>query len=300
MTLNKIEALRTFAAAAEAGSLAGGGRALGRTRDQASKLLAALEADLDVALFERSTRSLVLTEAGAAYLDTVRRVLRDLDAADAAVRSGMAEVRGPLRVNAPMLFGMLRLAALIPEFLARYPEVALDVRLDDRLIEDPSALADVTLRIAATAPEDYATRVLCTVARHLCAAPTYLSRRGHPASPDAIREHACLHYGNLASGGEWVLDRAGEVRRIPIRGHLAANNGLVLREAALAGQGIAILPDFVCAAYLAAGQLEVVLPDWRVPDIHVFAMVPSVRQHAPKLQAFIDFLAERLHAPDGA
>jgi DNA-binding transcriptional LysR family regulator len=256
--------------------------------------LSQLEAALGVILFERSTRSLVLTEAGALYLEGVRPILRSLEEADAAVRSRGPDVRGPLRVNAPMMFGMARLVSILPRFMELHPQVALDIRLDDRLNEDPTALADVTLRIAAMPAEDHATATLCTVERHVCAAPSYLERRSAPAAPGDIANHDCLHYGNLASGSEWVLHKHGASERVEVRGRLVSNNGAVLLEAALAGHGLTILPDFVAQPYLEAGRLIRALPDWQPSNIHAFAIMPFLHRQDPRIRAFVAFLQDGL------
>ncbi|MBV9076287.1 MAG: LysR family transcriptional regulator [Methylobacteriaceae bacterium] len=290
----KLDALRVLVAAVEGGSLAAGGRATGLTRDQASKLVAQLEADLGTRLIERSTRSLSLTPGGAAYLDGVRGAVAALDEAERSLRARATAVRGPLRVNAPLAFGMLKLAPLVPDFLRLHPGISLDLKLDDSLLDQVGPDCDLLLRIAARPLGELAATRICTVLRSLCAAPAYLADAAPPTRPADLASHACLHYGNLASGAQWVFQKGRTTAHVPIRGPLASNNGFVLATAAAAGHGLAILPGFLADPLVAEGRLVRVMTDWAVPAIHVFAMASPVHQRDGRVGALQRFLLERL------
>ena len=290
--MDTLSAIRLFIAAADAGSLAAGGRATGRSRDQASKLIAQLEAELDMPLFRRSTRALTLTEAGAEYLEDARRILRDLDVAAVRARGLGEQPQGPLQVNAPMMFGTLWLAPRVPDFLRLYPEIALHVAFDDRLIDLPAPGVDVVLRLAEAPGSNLAVEALGTVGRAVYASPAYLRTHGRPRSPRDIEGHACLHYGYLASGSEWVLrGPEGAVERARVSGPLVSNNGAVLSHAAVAGHGLVILPDFLAEPFTGDGRLLRVLDGWAPPTLTLFALSPPLYGRARKLRAFIDFVA---------
>ena len=289
--MDKLTAIRVFVAAAEAGSLAAGGRTTGRSRDRASKLIAQLEADLDMRLFERSTRALTLTEAGAEYLERTRNILRDLDEAAVKARDSQERPYGPLHVNAPMMFGTVWLAPRVPEFLSAYPDVALNLSLDDYLIDLPASGFDLVLRLAEEPGSHSAVQALGEVERAVYASDEYIRQHGKLASPNDVEHHDCLHYGYLATGSEWVLRGPGNaVERVRIRGQMVSNNGVVLSQAAVAGHGLVILPDFVAAPLHRNGQLQRVLEDWAPPPLTLFAISAPLQGRTRKLRAFTDFV----------
>ena len=292
--MDQLSAIRVFVAAADAGSLAAGGRATGRSRDQASKLITQLEAYLDMRLFERSTRALTLTEAGAEYLERTRTILRDLDEAAVKARDSQERPFGPLHVNAPMMFGTVWLAPRMPEFLGSYPDIALDLTLDDRLIDLPASGVDLVLRLAEEPGSHSAVQVLGEIGRAVYASDGYIRQHGTPSSPQDFEHHSCLHYGYLATGSEWVLrGPGGTVERVRIRGRMVSNNGVVLSQAAVAGHGLVILPDFVAAPLHRDGLLRRVLDDWTPPPLTLFAISAPLQGRTRKLKAFTDFVAEQ-------
>jgi DNA-binding transcriptional LysR family regulator len=291
MTMDRLDQLRAFVTVADAGSFAAAGRAIGRSRDNVSKLLAELEARLDVLLFERSTRRLRLTERGQAYLDKVRPILRQLETADRLARAEALVPSGQLRVHAPLSFGIRVLSPAVGRFLAAYPEVQLLLTLDDRILDRPPPDVDVTLRIAEAAPDGVVIRPLRTVERHLYAAPRYLEAAGRPETPRALAEHLCLHVSHQPGGARWQLCRGKVAERVDISGHFACNVGVALADAAAAGAGIAILPDYLAAPYLASGALERILPDWAPPRLELFALLPPSREATRRVEAFLDFMS---------
>ena len=292
--MDKFDALRAFVGAADARSFAAAGRRLGRTRDAVSKAIAYLEADVGTPLFHRTTRRLELTDAGSSYLERVRPAVLEVEAADALIRSGRIAPHGRLRVNAPMAWGNAVLAPLVPAFLQRFPDIELDLCLDDRQLDPIPAEVDITLRISAHRETALASEPLGEIRRALFASREYLDRAGRPTAPGELANHACLHYGYLSTGSEWVLRRGPVVRRVRIRGPLASNSGHVLAEAALDGAGIAQLPTFIVDKLPRRKALEVVLRQWRVAPLQLHAIVPPLRQISGRVRSFCDYLRDTL------
>lgn len=295
--MTELAQLKAFAEAVHLGSLAAAGRSLGISRSQVGKLVAALERSLGVQLLLRTSRSLTVTDAGRGYHETVVDVLARLAEADAVIASRQHEPQGSLRINAPMSFGVHRLARLLPAFMQRYPRISVDLHLDDRLIDPVEGGYDVTVRIAALADSDLVARRLCDIPRLLCASPGYIASHGAPAAPQDLRQHACLHYGYLATGSDWRLEsHAGRVESVAVRGPLCSNNAEALLEVARGGAGVVLLPRFLAEQAIAAGELLELLPDWQAPQIGAYALFVKQRSLPAATRVFVDFLVERLSA----
>lgn len=245
-------------------------------------------------LFHRTTRRLALTDAGSSYLERVRPAVQDLESADALIRSGRITPHGRLRVNAPMAWGSAVLAPLIPGFLRQYPEIGLDLMLDDRLLDPIPAETDITLRIAAHRETALASEMLGKIDRALYASRGYLERSGTPMQPTDLANHPCLHYGYLSTGSEWVLQRKNVVRRVKITGPLASNSGAVLAAAAAEGLGIVQLPSFMVEGVSPKNSLNVVLRQWRVPSLQLHAIIPPTLQISGRVRSFCDYLRQVL------
>jgi DNA-binding transcriptional LysR family regulator len=288
--VSDLESLRAFETAATRGSFAAAGRALGLSRNKVSKLVLALEYRLGKPLFERTTRAVTLTQAGANYLERVRRALDELDAADRAVREPDATPMGKLTIHAPLTFGTVVLSRCCASFRQAFPSVDVELSLDDALVEPAPGPSDVVIRVADRFTGTAAVTRLGTVSRALYASPDYLERRGAPATPDELVQHDCVGYANLASGSRWVLERDDQVRRVPIRSAFACNVGLGVLEAIMAGVGIGLLPEFLAAAPRRGGAIIPVLSDWRAPDLSIYALTQPTMRNAPKVRAYIDFL----------
>ncbi len=283
--------MRALAAAVRDGSLAAAGRRLQLSRSQVSKLIQGLEARLGTALLVRTSRSLTLTDAGRGYHERVVDILARLDEAEQSLAGLQQDPQGPLRVNAPMSFGMRQLAPLMPAFLRRFPRVRVELHLDDRLLDPVEGGFDVTVRVAALVDSSLVARRLCDVPRVLCASPHYLEAQGPPLRPEELRSRDCLHYGYLASGSDWLLERAGGERvTVPVQGALCSNNAEALQQAALGGAGIALLPRFVVAEDLRAGRLVEVMAGWEAPRIAAHALFVRTPCLPAKLRAFVDHL----------
>jgi len=295
--MDKLESLRAFVKVVQHGGLSAAARDLRLSRSAVSKYLIDLETELGVQLLVRTTRSASPTENGQAYYERVVAILAEIDEADAAVSSLQAEPRGILRVNAPMSFGTLHLGTAIADFMEKYPELKIQLVLSDELIDPVREGFDVTLRIADLASSSLVARKISPAPRVICAAPSYLQRRGTPQHPDDLREHDCLTYGHLATAYQWKLTGPDGDHWIQIPWTLCTNNAEVLRDASVKGRGLALLPTFIAGADLRTGALTVVLTQYKAPEISVYAIYPQTKHLSVKVRVFIDFLAERFGGP---
>ncbi|WP_110946623.1 LysR family transcriptional regulator [Pseudomonas bohemica] len=292
--MDRIECMRAFVATVGANGFAAAARALDVPRSKVSKQIQALEEAIGVQLLQRTTRSLHLTEAGAEYYDACRDVIASLDEAEQRARTGMGEIRGVLRVNAPMSFGLSRLGPLIPRFNELHPNVELQVVLSDQQVDPVKGGFDVTIRIASLPDSSMVARSLAPAPRLMVASPAYLAREGTPQSPKDLANHQFLSYGYLQSGISLQLCNGKETQRVTVSGPLHANNGDILAQAAVGGMGIALLPNFIVERAVADGRLQPVLCEWQAPAISVNAVYPSARRVPMKTRAFIDFMVEAL------
>lgn len=291
--MDKLEAMNAFAKVVALGSYAEAGRALGLTRSAVSKAVMELEHVLGARLLDRTTRRVSPTEAGLSYYERCLDILSRIEETELQVSRLHDEPRGVLRINAPMSFGMLYLGDAIAAFMAAYPDLSVEMTLNDRFIDPVEEGVDVTIRIAALADSSLIARKLAPARRVLVASPAYLAAHGTPATPDDLAQHRWLGYG--ASGLQrWSYTKAdGSVGSVPLKTALNANNGHILRDAALAGQGITELPTFLVGCDLAAGKLALVLPGFQRPELGIHALYTPNRYLAAKTRVFIDFLAAR-------
>lgn len=293
--MDRLAALTAFAAVAEAGSFAAAARRLGRSTSRLSRQVAELEAALGIRLLHRTTRALTLTEAGRSYHEQVARILAELEAADLSVGRLQAAPRGRLRVAAPMSFGVLHLAPALPAFLDRYPEIDLDMAMNDRFVDLVEEGFDLAVRIGRLAESSLIARRLAPLRRVLCASPAFLAAYGTPRTPDDLARLPCLGYSNLLPQEDWsfVDPASGRPWPVRIKARLRVNNGDALRLAALAGVGLAPLPSFLVGPDLAAGTLVSLLDPYLRQEGAIHAVYPPARPLSPKVRAFVDFLAER-------
>jgi DNA-binding transcriptional LysR family regulator len=290
--MDRLGAIQAFVQVAETGSFSEAARRLRSSKSGVSRQISALETELGARLLHRTTRSLTLTEAGRGYFERAARVLADLDEADRSVSALQAAPRGRLRVNAPMSFGFLHLAPAIPDFLARYPDVELDMMMNDRFVDLVDEGFDVAVRIGNLDDSSLVARRLAPIRRVVCASPAYLAARGTPASPGELKGHDCLCYSNVPR--EWrFVGPDGPPYVVQVRGRLSANNGDALRIAALEDMGIINQPTFIVGGDLQSGTLVTLLNDFIPQDISLHAVYPHSRLLSPKVRAFVDFLAER-------
>jgi DNA-binding transcriptional LysR family regulator len=291
--MDKLTSIRAFTRVVQHGSFAAAARDLRLSRSAVSKYVIELEQELGSQLLVRTTRSASPTENGQAYYERCIAILADLEEADLAVARLQSEPRGLLRVNAPMSFGTLHLGRAIADFMEKYPELQIQLILSDQQIDPVQEGFNVTLRIADLPSSSLIARKIAPALRVVCAAPSYLARRGIPKHPAELRDHDCLAYGYLATGNQWKLTGPDGDHWIHIPWRLCTNNGEVLRDAVVRGRGIALLPTFIVGADLQEGSLRSILTDYTTPEISIYAIYPQTRHLSVKVRVFIDFLIER-------
>jgi DNA-binding transcriptional LysR family regulator len=293
--LPDLEAWAIFAKVAETGSFARAAAELGLANPTVSKAIARLEARLGVSLLARTSRRLSLTEGGRAVLERATRILREGEAAEDEATEQSAVPRGRVRVSAPVSFGIGYLAATLPGFLERYPEVTLDFALSDRQVDLVANGFDLAIRIARLEDSSLIARRLCTVRLLLVAAPAYLAVQGRPTHPGELAGHRVMAYSGARTPGVWRFTHpqfGEETIEPPVR--LWTDNADMLTPALLAGQGLAIQPEFLVWRELRDGALEVVMPDWAPPILALHLIMPPSTLRPLRVQAVIDHLAEAL------
>ena len=291
--MDKLNSIRAFTKVVQHSSFAGAARDLRLSRSAVSKYVMELEEALGVQLLSRTTRSVTATENGQAYYERCLAILSELEEADLAATRLQAEVRGLLRINAPMSFGTLHLARAVADFMEKYPDLRIQLLLSDQQVDPVQEGFDVTLRIADLPASSMIARRIAPARRAICASPSYLARHGTPKHPDGLRGHACLTYGHLATGNQWKLTGPDGDHWIAIPWTLCTNNAEVLRDAAVQGRGIALLPTFIAGADFQQGRLATILTGYQVPEISIYAIYPETRHLSLKVRVFIDFLVER-------
>lgn len=285
--------MEVFVRVVQEGTLAAAARSLKLTPSGVSKLLSRLENRLGVRLLTRTTRALTLTEEGEAYHRASVRILRELDEAEQLASSGL--VRGRVRISASIPFGSMFVAPAIPSFLERHPQVTIDLHLTDQVIDLLAQRTDLAIRIGDLPESSLVARKIGESALITVASPSYLARRGSPASPSALSDHDCLTFNFRRSRSGWKFRRGGRTFEQPVSGRLQVNSGETMRAMALAGAGIARLALFHVAADLKAGTLVPVLSEYDPKQTEVVHAVYAGGGHVPRrVRLFIEHLLEWL------
>ena len=296
--LPDLEALAIFAKVSEAQSFSGAAEALGLSKATVSKAVTRLEQQLRTTLLHRTSRRFALTDAGRTLAGRAAHMLAEAEGAVSEALDMSVTPRGLVRLAAPMSFGMGYVAPALPDFLARHPDVSVDLHLSDEVIDLVGGGFDCALRIAALADSSLTARRLRPVERFLVASPDYLAQRGRPTRPDDLSRHACLGYAYMPTPDVWrFVNDDGEEAAVRPAGPLRANNSDALIASLCAGLGLTPLPDFICWSHVAEGRLEPVMTDWRLPPIALHLVAPSSGPRPARVTALMDFLARRFSEP---
>jgi len=290
--VDTIANLKAFVATADAGSLSGAARQLGVVPSVISKRIDQLEWRIRAPLFNRSTRKLALTDVGERYLLTVRETIRQVDDTLAGMARASSELEGHIRVKIPTTLGVLYLSEILNDFLRSQPMISMDIVLADRSVNPLEEGFDIAIGALAELYGQVQDLPLCLMKRFLCAAPSYLERRGTPMRPADLAGHDCLVF--TTSGARWEFQSDQGLIGIDVRPKLSTNDGAAICRAALAGGGIAVLSDYLASAALQSGQLLEVLPGFAVPGLWLKALVPTKRIELPRVRMLLDWLEQNL------
>ena len=308
MALDRITDMIAFVRVADARSFTIAAEQLGLSRSAVGKCVTRLEDQLGVRLLHRTTRSVTPTDEGEAFYGRCVRILADLEDAELAMVSRSQRPRGRLRLDLPVSFGRLHVLPLLHQFMATWPEVVVNVTFTDRYVDLIDEGVDVALRIGG---EDDSRLVARTLAPHclvICASPDYLAQHGRPHTPADLADHSCLAFTHAGRAADWRLkttpdersdDPVADSRTVPVHGRFCASNAEALRDAVLAGYGIAQLATFLIGDDLRASRLVPVLEPYTIPGPPIRAVYPTGRHLSPKVRRFIDLVAEawRPHPP---
>jgi DNA-binding transcriptional LysR family regulator len=297
--MDRFAELKAFCLVASNGGFSAAARQLGVATSSVTRLVDALEQRLGAPLLNRSTRSITLTDSGRGYFEHASQILASLDEADDAAAGGNTEPGGVLRISAPVTLAIRYIAPLLPELARRHPQLGLDLRLSDALSNMVDEAIDVAIRIGNPEQQpNLIARKLAGHRRHICASPAYLARHGAPQTPEQLAGHNCLLFSYGAARHSWRLRNADLAQEVEVRGSLQVNNSEMLRQAALGGLGLALLPEWLVQQDLAAGTLLPVLGAYQANpgemDVGIYAVYAANRRGSAKIKAFTDLLAEAL------
>jgi DNA-binding transcriptional LysR family regulator len=291
--MDRIDSMGVYARVVAKQSFSAAARDLRLSQAAVSKHVRALEDWLGARLLDRTTRRLNVTEIGALVYERCERILDEIDEVQQSTSALQTAPRGVLHLAAPLSFGITQLGPALADYLARYPEVVVDVRLDDRMVDLVDEGFDLALRVGALKESSLIARRLAPVRFVLCASAGYVKQYGAPRQPDDLSSHRCLFYSMRAIPGEWrFVGPEGQVA-VRISGRFRSNSGNMLYAAMLAGAGIGFVPTFVAGRDLAEGRLVSLMPDYRPVESELSAIYPPGKAPSAKVRSLIDFLANR-------
>ena len=292
--MDRLTEMEAFATVVDQGGFTDAARKMGISKSAVSKHVSSLETRLGARLLNRTTRRVSPTEIGLAYYDRARRVLNDAGEADALVTAMQSAPSGMLRVSVATDFGVNHLSPILGGFLHEYPDITVNMVLNNRYVELISEGFDMAIRVGELEDSSLRARKLTETTKRMIASPDYFKKFGRPQKIDDLNDHKLLHYSNQAAGNVWKITApSGEKRQVRTAGSLTVNDGQSLLNAAVGGLGIAYLPSFLYADYLRDGLLEDAIPDLPVETQGIYAVYPPGRYTQPKVRAFIDFLVDK-------
>lgn len=287
--------MQIFIAAVDEGSFAAAARRFKLSAAMAGKHVSAIESDLNVRLLQRSTRRLSLTDAGERYYERCKVILEVLEDANREASDVQKTPKGLLRVAAPVAFGAMHLGRIVSRYLEQFPEVSLDVVLEDKYADLLENRIDVAIRVGRLEDPTLVTRRLAPCRMVLCASPEYLKKHGSPETPDDLSRAPRLAFSQAVSAGDWTIyDAQGRPHSIEGPCRMTANNIQLLLESVLAGTGIAYGPNFVFGEHIKQGKLIKLLPAYRTTELTIQAVYPSAIRIPFKVRSFVDFIAKAL------
>ena len=297
--MDKLTAMRAFMTVADQGSFAAAARQLGLSRSQLNRQVLWLEDQLQVTLFNRTTRRVSLTHTGQAYLENIVPLLDNLHDTEAQLQQGQTGLRGVIKVNAPMSFGLSHLTPAVLAFMQQYPDIRVQLELSDEKRDPLSNQFDVTLRIGK--PESNPALIehdITHTSRRIVASPDFLAKYGEPTEVSQLATLPCLQYGSLLHGNYWDLMHQRTAMRVKINGVLSSNNGDVLKQAALQGRGLAFLPTFIVGDAIGQGALIPVLEAYQPEKLVISLIYPPNRHMALRLSVFVKFMQDAFEDND--
>jgi len=294
--LPDLEGLAIFAKVVELRSFAEAAAELKLSKATVSKAISRIEARLGARLINRTSRRLALTDAGRQLAGRAAHILAEGEAAEDDALAQATVPRGLVRLAAPMSFALLHVAPLLPEFLATFSEVSIDLHLSDAMVDVVAEGFDAAIRIAVLPDSSLVARRLREMPRYLVGSPTYLEKHGRPKHPLHLAQHRCISYSYTMTPEIWRFTRGGKSASVRPSGPLRVNNGDAMMPALIAGTGLGILPEFILRDALAANRLERLLPDWTLPSGAVYWVTPPGGPRPKRVELLADFLVEKLAA----
>ncbi len=294
--MDKYQEMRVFSAVVEASSFVGAAESLDMSKAAVSRYVSELEQRLGVRLLHRTTRRLSLTPEGEVFLARCRDILSSIEASEVEITTRSVSVSGLLKVSVPVSFGIRHMAPLWPDFLDLHPQLNLDVQLADRLIDLVDEGFDLAIRIARLEDSSLISRQIAATRLVLCAAPSYLERRGVPEHPSELATHDVVSYSLLATGDQWQFEGPDGPVSVKVRPRFWSNNGDSCIAACVQGAGIQLQPTFLIDEELRRGALVEVLPQYQAATLGIYAVYPTRKFVLPKVRALVEFLDERLKA----
>jgi DNA-binding transcriptional LysR family regulator len=294
--VDKLNAMAIFVRVVERGSFSAVAREMQTSQPTISKVLRALETELGGKLIARSTRQLSLTDEGLRYYNECRQILAAVDAAEHSFQSGRETIAGHLRIGSSVSFGRLQIAPRLPAFLARYPDIQIDLQLNDQNQDLVSEGLDVTFRIGPLNDSGLIARHIGTTHRVTVATPAYLKQHGQPQTPQQLSEHNCLLFNLLNSQNLWIYERDGQRYEVRIKGNAQSNNSEAIREMVLGGLGIALSPVWLFSEDLKAGRVTAILQNYTAQSLPIHAVSPANRRQSARVKAFVDYMSQALEA----
>jgi DNA-binding transcriptional LysR family regulator len=293
---DQLRELSVFVRAAETGSFSKTAREFSLSQPSVSRMVASLEARLGVKLLLRTTRRVTPTDAGAVFLERARQVLGDLEEAAHAAR-GADSLHGVLRVVMPGAFGNREIIPHLPGFLARHPQLKLELIISDRTDDLVAEGADMALRLGRLPDSGFGARLLASAPRLAIAAPSYLARRGTPETLADLSQHDCIVGPGLSGRSGWSFTQAGAVTSVIVEGRVQVASAEGVVACVAAGLGVAVVSRWMCRTELERGVVRQILPGYALDSVDVHALYPAGLRHSPKVRAFSDYLAAGLLGP---